>query len=107
MTNNIKPNCPMGATICILSGKWKLFILSQLLEGVKRFSQLQTAMPGITQRMLTKQLRELEELNIISRKVYPVVPPKVEYALTEVGQSLKPVLQVLEDWGKFYINIQK
>ncbi len=97
----------MGATICILSGKWKLFILSQLLEGVKRFSQLQTAMPGITQRMLTKQLRELEELNIISRKVYPVVPPKVEYALTEVGQSLKPVLQVLEDWGKFYINIQK
>lgn len=94
----------MGATLCILSGKWKLLILTQLMTGTCRFSELQSAIPEITQRMLTKQLRELEELKIINRTVYPIVPPKVEYSLTSTGLSLKPILETLKKWGEFYIT---
>lgn len=104
MKTQIKPNCPMGATLAVLSGKWKLLILEQLIINTKRFSELQAAIPGITQRMLTKQLRELEDLKIINRKIYPVVPPKVEYSLTMIGSSLKPLLESLEKWGKDYIK---
>ena len=92
-------NCPVTATVSIIGGKWKPPILSRLVEGVRRFSELQRLVPNITKKMLTQQLRELEQDGVIDRKVYPQVPPKVEYSLSEYGESLKPVLKAMEDWG--------
>ncbi len=99
-----KFHCPVEATISVLNGKWKLLIIRELLSGPKRFSQLQRAIPGVTQKMLTKQLRELERDGLISRKVYPQVPPKVEYSLTDLGEKLKEVLDAMHSWGEEYIR---
>ena len=99
-----KFHCPVEATISVLNGKWKLLIIRELLSGPKRFSQLQRAIPGVTQKMLTKQLRELERDGLISRKVYPQVPPKVEYSLTDLGEKLKDVLDAMHSWGEEYIR---
>lgn len=92
--------CPVEATLEIIGGKWKGVILYHLLKETLRFSELKRAAGAITQRTLTKQLRELEADGLVIRKVYPVVPPKVEYSLTEKGQSLAPVIQSLEQWGR-------
>lgn len=91
--------CPVEATLEVIGGKWKGIILYHLHSETLRFSELRRSMPEITQRMLTKQLRELEEDNLILRKVYPVVPPKVEYSLSEYGQTLAPVIDALRIWG--------
>ncbi|MGV3489095.1 MAG: winged helix-turn-helix transcriptional regulator [Tuberibacillus sp.] len=92
--------CRVEDALGILVGKWKPIILLYLLqEGTLRFSELKRKMPGITQKMLTKQLRELEEEDIIERKVYPQVPPRVEYSITEYGTSLKPILAAMHEWG--------
>jgi len=91
--------CPVEATLEIIGGKWKGIILYHLLERTMRFSELKREMGSITQRTLTKQLRELEGDGIVVRKVYPVVPPKVEYSLTELGVSLAPIIHGLRDWG--------
>lgn len=96
--------CPIGATLKVLSGKWKLLILFSLESGTKRFNQLRREIPDITQRMLTTQLRELESDRIIVRKVYACVPPKVEYSLSPIGKTLSPVLENLKNWGAFYIQ---
>ena len=97
-------NCEKELTLSIIGGKWKMIILWHLgKEGTKRFSELRALIPDITQRMLTTQLRELEEDGIINRKVYAVVPPKVEYSLTERGVSLIPILDLMYDWGKSYM----
>ena len=98
------PNCPVGATMHVLSGKWKIWILFMLAERTMRFSELQKLKPGLTQRMLTSHLRDLERDGIVIRTVYPVVPPKVEYSLSEIGVTLKPVLQQLQAWGACYIQ---
>jgi len=96
-------NCEKELTLAVIGGKWKLIILWHLgLEGTKRFSELKKLIPHITQKMLTNQLRELEEDQLIFRKVYPVVPPRVEYSLTEHGESLMPVLKMMYNWGKSY-----
>ena len=97
----MKPElCRVEDALGVLVGKWKPIILLTLLqEGMKRFSDLKRSVPGITQKMLTKQLRELEEEDIISRKVYPQVPPKVEYAITEYGKGLEPILVAMHEWG--------
>jgi len=88
------------ATIDVIGGKWKPLIIYQLKEGTLRFSQIvNSVQPRITQRMLTKELRELENDGLVTRKVYPQVPPKVEYSLTEKGRSLMPILDQLCDWG--------
>ncbi len=92
-------NCPVTATVSIIGGKWKPPILSRLAEGVRRFGELQRLVPHITKKMLTQQLRELEQDGIIVRKVYHQVPPKVEYSLSEYGESLRPVLKAMEAWG--------
>ncbi|QHJ72212.1 MULTISPECIES: helix-turn-helix domain-containing protein [Planococcaceae] len=93
-------NCRVEDALGILVGKWKPVILLYLLqEGTKRFSELKRNMPGITQKMLTKQLRELEDEDIIARVVYPQVPPKVEYSMTEYGRSLEPILEAMHEWG--------
>ncbi|RBP87610.1 HxlR family transcriptional regulator [Cytobacillus firmus] len=98
-------NCEKELTLSVIGGKWKMIILWHLgKEGTKRFGELKALIPGITQRMLVNQLRELEEDKIISRKVYPVVPPKVEYSLTEQGLSLMPILDAMYEWGKDYMK---
>lgn len=100
-------NCPVSVILKILGGKWKTLIVYTLLDGTRRFNELNRAIPDVTQRMLTNQLRELENDKIITRKVYAQVPPKVEYSLTEIGYALKPILGQLEDWGSCYIEKTK
>ncbi|SMO47579.1 winged helix-turn-helix transcriptional regulator [Melghirimyces algeriensis] len=92
--------CPVEVTIDVVGGKWKSIILFHLLKGKKRFNELRRLIPGVTQRMLTLQLRELERDGIIHREVYKQVPPKVEYSLTEFGQTLSPIVQLMMDWGR-------
>ena len=98
-------NCEKELTLSIIGGKWKMLILWHLgKEGTKRFGELKNLMPGITQRMLVTQLRELEEHLIVHREIYPVVPPKVEYSLTDQGRSLIPILDSMYEWGKDYME---
>jgi DNA-binding HxlR family transcriptional regulator len=92
--------CPVEATLERIGGKWKGIALYHLLDGTKRYNELKRAVGNVTQRMLTKQLRELESDGLILRKVYPVVPPHVEYSLSEKGKTLKPILLALRDWGE-------
>lgn len=92
--------CRVEDALGILVGKWKPIILLHLLkEGTQRFSELKRSVPGITQKMLTNQLRELEDEDIIQRVVYPQIPPKVEYSITEYGRSLEPILEAMHEWG--------
>jgi len=91
--------CPVEATLDLIDGKWKGVILFHLMAGAVRFNELRRRLGAITQRMLTRQLRELEESGLIVRTVYPQVPPKVEYTLSEDGRSLAPVIAALHDWG--------
>lgn len=96
-------NCEKELTLSIIGGKWKMLIMWHLgKEGTKRFGELKSLIPAITQRMLVSQLRELEEDLIVYREVYPVVPPKVEYSLTERGHTLIPILESMYIWGKEY-----
>ncbi len=99
-----KFHCPVELVIELISGKWKLLILRELMSGTKRFSQLQRSIPGITQKMLTKQLRELERAGLVRRKVYPEVPPRVEYSLTELGRSLEEIFEAMHRWGERYMK---
>lgn len=92
--------CPVEAALEVIGGKWKGVTLFHLMQGTKRFSELQREIGTVTQRMLTKQLRELESAGLVHREVYPVVPPKVEYSLTDKGRTLEPILLALKDWGQ-------
>lgn len=94
--------CPVETALDILAGKWKILILWYLRRDTLRFSELQKMLPRTTEKMLIQKLRELEKDNIVHREVYPVVPPKVEYSLTEYGQSLKPILKQLYLWGEIH-----
>ncbi len=94
------PGCPAETTLHVIGGRWKTLILWHLFQGTKRFSELKRAMNGITQKMLTQQLREMEEDGIVHRRVYAEVPPKVEYSVTPVGASLKPVVAAMCKWGE-------
>lgn len=98
--------CPMGTAISLIGGKWKLPILYNLRDGTKRFSQLQKALPQVTQKMLTQQLRELERDGLIDRKVYAEIPPKVEYSVTLLTKKLEPILSSLCAWGVEYQNMR-
>jgi DNA-binding HxlR family transcriptional regulator len=95
--------CPVEATLDLIGGKWKAIILYHLRDQVLRFNELQRRLTGISQRLLTKQLRELEEVGFVSRTVYAEVPPKVEYRLTKKGETLRPVIRALEIWGEDYL----
>ena len=97
-------NCPVEATLELIGGKYKALILWRLSEGKLRFSQLRDQINGVTPKMLTQQLRELESQALIHREVFPVVPPKVEYSLTELGRSLLPILVAMRDWGADYMR---
>ena len=94
--------CPVNTTLSVIGGKWKVLILYHLVEQTQRFNELRRLLPEITQRMLTLQLRELEEDGLIHREVYPVVPPKVEYSLTDFGRTLLPVIGSMHQWGVEY-----
>ena len=93
-------NCPIEAAVDVFGGKWKALILWWLQERTWRFAELRRQIPGITEKMLTQQLRELEANGIVERRVYPTVPPKVEYSLTDYGRSLKRALREICDWGR-------
>ena len=99
-------SCEKELTLAVIGGKWKMLILWYLgKEGTKRFNELKNLMPSITQRMLVNQLRELESDFIVHREVYPVVPPRVEYSLTERGNTLMPILEAMYEWGKDYKDL--
>ena len=102
MKNN--DNCPVEATLDLIGGKYKALILWHLSEGKLRFSELRSVITNATPKMLTQQLRELEAQSLIHREVFPVVPPKVEYSLTELGRSLLPILVAMRDWGANYMR---
>ena len=96
------PACPVETTLMLISDKWKVLILRDLMPGNKRFSELKRSVGHVTQKVLTAQLRQMEESGLVTRTVYPEVPPRVEYSLTELGRSLKPVLDAMWDWGENY-----
>lgn len=96
------PKCPVGITMMLISDKWKIFIVRDLLHGTMRFGELKKSISGISQKVLTQHLRSMEESGLVHRKVYAQVPPKVEYSLTELGASLKPVLDAMYQWGEEY-----
>ncbi|MDD4136636.1 MAG: helix-turn-helix domain-containing protein [Methanoregula sp.] len=98
-------HCPVEAALDVIGGKWKPLILWALGDNVLRFNELQKALPGVNTKMLTKQLRELEEDGVITRTVYPEVPPRVEYAITDFGKTLIPILQALCNWGAEYLGV--
>lgn len=109
--NNIRlENCPVSTAQKMIGGKWTILILYHLSIGILRFGELNRLIPNVTQSTLTKELRSLEGYQLINRKVYPEVPPKVEYSLTEIGIKLLPVLEELAQWGneyKQYVNNNK
>lgn len=94
------PNCPADETLRVIGGRWKGLILWYLFQGTRRFSELRRLVPTATQKMLTQGLRELERDGVVHREVYPQVPPRVEYSLTPRGESLRPVLEAMSDWGR-------
>ena len=97
-------HCPVGTTLALIGGKYKTLILWKLMRGVQRFSELRKAVPCATPKMLTQQLREMEEDGLVTRTIYPVVPPRVEYALTDFGRSVRPVLEAMYAWGGEYLH---
>ncbi len=96
------PECPVEMTLQLIGDKWKVLIIRDLLDGTKRFNELMRSVNGITQKVLTSHLRAMEAAGLVNRKVYPEVPPRVEYSLTETGLSLKPVLDSMVMWGLEY-----
>ena len=94
------PACPVETTLTLISSKWKVLILRDLLAGTKRFGELRRSVGNVSQKVLTAQLREMEDSGLVTRTVYPEVPPRVEYALTELGQSLRPILDAMWNWGE-------
>ncbi len=103
MNNPASAPCPVEAALDLIGGKWRSIILFRVLEETRRFNELRRLVPGMTQRMLTNQLRELERDGLIVRKVYAEVPPKVEYSISEFGRTLEPVLRALVQWAETHM----
>lgn len=98
-------NCPVEAAMDVIGGKYKALIVYELIGGTRRYNEIQRAVPQATPRMLSKQLKELEEDGVINRVLYPVVPPKTEYSLTELGKTLVPIVEALCKWGEHYFEL--
>ena len=98
------PACPVETTLTLIGDKWKVLILRDLMPGTKRFGELKKSVGNVSQKVLTAQLRAMEENGLVNRKVYAEVPPRVEYSLTELGKSLKPILDSMWAWGEDYIK---
>ncbi|MCI8533995.1 MAG: helix-turn-helix transcriptional regulator [Hungatella sp.] len=104
LTKEELPECPVATTIQLIGSKWKLLILRNLLQRPWRFNELKKSLEGISQKVLTDSLRSMETDGIITRTIYPEVPPRVEYALNDLGQSMRPIIMAMEEWG---INYKK
>lgn len=104
-TKDELPSCPVATTVQMIGSKWKLLILRNLLVRAWRFNELQKSLDGISQKVLTDSLRSMEADGIITRTVYPEVPPRVEYALSELGESMRPIMDSMEQWGRNYKNL--
>ncbi|OUQ08168.1 transcriptional regulator [Erysipelatoclostridium sp. An15] len=96
------PECPVATTVQLIGSKWKLLILRDLLTGTKRYNELRKSLPGISQKVLTASLKSMVNDGIVIRTAYPEVPPRVEYSLSELGESMRPVIVVMEQWGNQY-----
>ena len=107
MENNDKYTCPIDFAMSLIGDKWSMWILWSLQDGPLRFGELKRSIPGITEKMLTQQLKKFENNNIVFRKVYPEVPPKVEYRLTQNGESLKTIMALIKQWGEEHLSIQE
>lgn len=107
MKNQELPACPVEITLSLMADKWKFLIIRDLLTGTKRFGELQRSIGGVSQKVLTNNLRQMEQSGLINRKVYAEVPPRVEYSLTDLGKSLKPILDSMVNWGEDYRKMQK
>ena len=101
-SNDNLPACPVETTLMLIGNKWKVLIIRDLLAGTKRFGELKKSIGKVSQKVLTTQLRDMEEDGLISRKIYAEVPPRVEYSLTELGKSLQPILNAMLQWGAEY-----
>ncbi|MCR5272977.1 MAG: helix-turn-helix transcriptional regulator [Lachnospiraceae bacterium] len=101
-TKDELPECPVATTVSLIGSKWKLLIMRNLLARPWRFNELKNSLEGISQKVLTDSLRSMEEDGIITRTVYPEVPPRVEYALSDLGESMRPIISAMESWGKDY-----
>jgi len=106
LTKQELPECPVATTVALIGSKWKLLIIRNLLQRPWRFNELKRELEGISQKVLTDSLRSMESDGLITRTVFPEVPPRVEYALSELGQSLKPILNSMVDWGNAYKQMQ-
>ena len=106
MSKNL-PVCPVEVTLMLISDRWKVLILRDLLSGTKRFGELKKSIGSISQKVLTSNLRSMEEDGLLTRKVYAEVPPRVEYTLTELGESLRPILFAMQQWGLEYQKLHK
>ena len=101
------PECPVATTVQLVGSKWKLLILRDLLTGTKRYNELRRSLPDISQKVLTSTLKSMVEDGIVIRTAYPEVPPRVEYSLSPLGESMRPVISVMEQWGNEYKNNMK
>lgn len=104
--NDKSYHCPVELTLSVVGGKWKVLLLWNMKGGIKRYGELKRLVPGITHKMLTQQLRELEDDGVISRKVYEIVPPRVEYSLTQRGEQLRPILEMMGQWGTQFMAVE-
>lgn len=100
--NRVLPACPVETTLTLISDRWKVLILRDLMAGTMRFGEIKKSIGHVTQKVLTANLRDMEEKGLLTRKVYAEVPPRVEYTLTELGYSLKPILDAMQKWGEEY-----
>ncbi len=105
--DEILPECPVATTVSLIGSKWKLLIMRNLFGRPWRFNELQRSIDGISQKALTEALRSMEADGIVRRTAYPEVPPRVEYALTELGESMRPIIQAMEKWGNEYKKLSK
>lgn len=102
IVNKHLPACPVATTVGLIGNKWKILILRDILTGPKRFGELRKSLNGVSQKVLTENLREMEADGLVTRTVFPEVPPRVEYGLSELGESLRPIIKQMEEWGIGY-----
>ncbi len=105
LTKTDLPACPVATTLMLIGNKWKIFIVQRLLERPWRFNEMQKSIPGISQRVLTDNLRSMEADGIITRTVYPEVPVRVEYAISDLGETMRPIIDSMLEWGKMYQDL--
>jgi DNA-binding HxlR family transcriptional regulator len=105
LTKEELPSCPVATTVQLIGNKWKLLILRNLLAGTQRFNEIRKTIPGISQKVLTENLRSMEEDGIITRTVYAEVPPRVEYCLSDLGKTMRPIIKAMEIWGTGYQDL--